>query len=139
MSDAALAEPTAPSALSDAPPSSAGRSSGTAAPSDQPPPQAAISDELKARLDKVIYSEVSSHGDQKDKRHQSRSNPEPLFLVLILSLRIADRYHYPPRSTEAERGLCQGTSWLIIPPEGSPGPRKTECANAPMHRTSHPS
>ncbi|KAJ5460146.1 uncharacterized protein N7458_001698 [Penicillium daleae] len=58
MSDTALSEPTALPALSDAPPSSAGRSSGTAAPLDQPPPQAAISDELKARLDKVLYSEI---------------------------------------------------------------------------------
>ena len=59
MSDTALPEPTALPALSDAPPSSAGRSSGTGA-VDQPPPQASISDELKARLDKVIYSEVSA-------------------------------------------------------------------------------
>jgi hypothetical protein len=63
MSDTALHEPTALPALSDAPPSSAGRSSGTGA-VDQPPPQAAISDELKARLDKVIYSEVSANGAQ---------------------------------------------------------------------------
>jgi hypothetical protein len=65
MSDTALSEPTALPALSDAPPSSAGRSSGTAAPLDQPPPQAAISDELKARLDKVLYSEVSTNGSQR--------------------------------------------------------------------------
>ncbi|KAJ5594462.1 uncharacterized protein N7459_000670 [Penicillium hispanicum] len=57
MSDTALPEPTALPALSDAPPSSAGRSSaGHSGAVDQPP--AAISDELRARLDKVIYSEI---------------------------------------------------------------------------------
>jgi hypothetical protein len=65
MSDTALSEPTALPALSDAPPSSAGRSSGTAAVDQSHPPQAAISDELKARLDKVLYSEVSANGDQE--------------------------------------------------------------------------
>ena len=57
MSDTTLPEPTALPVLGDVPPSSAGRSSGHSAPVDQPP--APITDELKARLDKVIYSEVS--------------------------------------------------------------------------------
>ncbi|KAJ5930662.1 hypothetical protein N7466_006155 [Penicillium verhagenii] len=60
MSDSALPEstPTALPILGDAPPSSAGRSSGYGheAPTEQPP--AVISDELKARLDKIIYSEI---------------------------------------------------------------------------------
>ncbi|KAJ5110920.1 hypothetical protein N7532_001455 [Penicillium argentinense] len=54
MSDTALPEPTTLPAHSDAPPSSAGRES---APGDHQP-QAAVSDELKARLDKVVYSEI---------------------------------------------------------------------------------
>lgn len=64
MSDTTLPEPSALAALPDAPPSSAGRSSGMAA-VDQQPPQPAISDELKARLDKVIYSEVSANDYQR--------------------------------------------------------------------------
>ncbi|KAJ5692172.1 hypothetical protein N7462_001595, partial [Penicillium macrosclerotiorum] len=57
MSDnTALPEPTALPVLSDAPPSSAGRSDGHSGPVDQPP--AVIPDELKPRLDKVIYSEI---------------------------------------------------------------------------------
>ena len=58
MSDTALHEPALPQ-LSDAPPSSAGRSS-PATPGGEQPHEEAISDELKARLDKVIYSDVSS-------------------------------------------------------------------------------
>jgi hypothetical protein len=57
MSDSALHEPALPQ-LSDAPPSSAGRSSPGHPGGEQP--HEAISDELKARLDKVIYSDVSS-------------------------------------------------------------------------------
>lgn len=64
MSDAAP-EPTALPALSDAPPSSAGRESGNSGPLDhqqsQPQPQPAVSDELKSRLDKVVNSEVSAN------------------------------------------------------------------------------
>lgn len=57
MSETPLQEPTALPIVGDAPPSSAGRSSpGPPAPGDQPP---AVSDELRARLDKVMYSEVS--------------------------------------------------------------------------------
>lgn len=60
MSDSVIPEPTALPALSDAqPPSSAGRESGHSGPLDQQPPQPAISDELKGRLDKVLNSEVS--------------------------------------------------------------------------------
>jgi hypothetical protein len=61
MADSVLPEPTALPALSDARPSSAGRDSGHSGALDQhqPQPQAAISDELKARLDKVVNSEVS--------------------------------------------------------------------------------
>ncbi|KAJ5710818.1 hypothetical protein N7488_004974 [Penicillium malachiteum] len=55
MADSVLPEPTI-STLSDAPPSSAGRSSGHSAPVEQPP--AVVSGELKARLDQVIYSEI---------------------------------------------------------------------------------
>jgi hypothetical protein len=61
MSDLALQEPTALPTLSDAAPSSAGRSS----PSHGVEPtqtQDAISDELKTRLDKIIYSDVRKHG-----------------------------------------------------------------------------
>ncbi|KAJ5152961.1 uncharacterized protein N7482_009439 [Penicillium canariense] len=58
MSDTAPPEPTALPALSDAPPSSAGRSSAGYSGAVDQQPQAAISDELKARLDKVIYSEI---------------------------------------------------------------------------------
>ncbi|KAJ5162354.1 hypothetical protein N7492_007746 [Penicillium capsulatum] len=54
MSDSALPEPTALPIQGDAPPSSAGRSSPGHAPDQQP----AISDELRARLDKVMYSEI---------------------------------------------------------------------------------
>ncbi|KAJ5116403.1 hypothetical protein N7456_000751 [Penicillium angulare] len=56
MSDLALplAEPTALPTAGDAPPNSAGRSSAHSV-VDQP---AAISDELKTRLDQVIYSEI---------------------------------------------------------------------------------
>ncbi|KAJ5652386.1 hypothetical protein N7507_009812 [Penicillium longicatenatum] len=57
MSDSALPEPTALPTLGDVPPSSAGRSSGHAQETPEQPP-AVISDELKARLDKVIYSEI---------------------------------------------------------------------------------
>lgn len=61
MSDTALPEPAALPVLSDAPPSSAGRSSpGPSGPVDQPR-AATIPDELKERLDKVVYSEVSCH------------------------------------------------------------------------------
>ncbi|KAF7717273.1 Uncharacterized protein PECH_007551 [Penicillium ucsense] len=64
MSDPTPLDTSAPPGSSDLPPNSAGRSSGSAA--DQPPsqaqpqsqPVAAMSDELKARLDKVIYSEI---------------------------------------------------------------------------------
>ncbi|KAJ5766514.1 uncharacterized protein N7511_004130 [Penicillium nucicola] len=55
MSDTALHEPALPH-LSDAPPSSAGRSSPGHTGGEQP--HEAISDELKARLDKVIYSDI---------------------------------------------------------------------------------
>ncbi|KAJ5632914.1 hypothetical protein N7490_009253 [Penicillium lividum] len=57
MSDPVPPEPVALPTLGDAPPSSAGRSSAHVpeAPVEQP----VISDELKARLDKVIYSEVN--------------------------------------------------------------------------------
>ncbi|KAJ5397135.1 hypothetical protein N7509_005248 [Penicillium cosmopolitanum] len=64
MADSVLPEPTALPALSDAPPSSAGRESGHSGaldqhqPQPQPQPQAAISDELKARLDKIVNSEI---------------------------------------------------------------------------------
>ncbi|KAJ5772163.1 hypothetical protein N7520_002692 [Penicillium odoratum] len=56
MSDPVPPEPVALPTLGDAPPSSAGRSSAHVheAPVEQP----VISDELKARLDKVIYSEI---------------------------------------------------------------------------------
>lgn len=57
MSDTALPEPTALPNLSDAPPSSSGRESAHSGAIDQ----AAIPDELKARLDKVTHSEVSCH------------------------------------------------------------------------------
>lgn len=66
MADSVLPEPTALPTLSDAPPSSAGRESGHSGaldqhqPQAQAQPQAAISDELKARLDKIVNSEVSS-------------------------------------------------------------------------------
>ncbi|KAJ6087033.1 hypothetical protein N7467_005947 [Penicillium canescens] len=56
MSDTALHEPALPQ-LSDAPPSSAGRSS-PGHPRAEQPHEEAISDELKARLDKVIYSDI---------------------------------------------------------------------------------
>lgn len=57
MSDTPLADPAA-LPVSDAPPSSAGHSSpGPPGPVDQPP--AAIQDEVKERLDKIVYSEVS--------------------------------------------------------------------------------
>lgn len=61
MSDTAPPEPAALPVHSDAPPSSAGRSS-LDGPIDQP--QAAVSDELKERLDKIVYSEVSCHEAQ---------------------------------------------------------------------------
>ena len=57
MSDTALPEATALPNLSDAPPSSSGRESAHSGAVDQ----AAIPDELKARLDKVTHSEVSRH------------------------------------------------------------------------------
>lgn len=61
MSDQALHESTAIPTLSDAPPSSAGRSSPSHGGEPTQPTHEAISDELKARLDKVIYSDVSRH------------------------------------------------------------------------------
>lgn len=65
MSDTALPEGTAlptPSLRDpDAPPSSAGRSSLGASGPDQPPQETtAIPDEIKARLDTVVHSEVSN-------------------------------------------------------------------------------
>ncbi|KAJ5816792.1 hypothetical protein N7447_009025 [Penicillium robsamsonii] len=57
MSDQALHESAAPPTLSDAPPSSAGRSSPSHG-GEQIQVHEAISDELKARLDKVIYSDI---------------------------------------------------------------------------------
>ncbi|OQE16827.1 hypothetical protein PENFLA_c026G08460 [Penicillium flavigenum] len=57
MSDQALHESTAIPTLSDAPPPSAGRSSPSHG-GEQTQPNEAISDELKARLDKVIYSDI---------------------------------------------------------------------------------
>jgi hypothetical protein len=57
MSDTALPEPTALPNPSDVPPSSSGRESAHSGAVDQ----AAIPDELKARLDKVTHSEVSRH------------------------------------------------------------------------------
>ena len=59
MSDQALHESTAIPTLSDVPPS-AGRSSPSHG-GEQAQPNEAISDELKARLDKVIYSDVSGN------------------------------------------------------------------------------
>lgn len=60
MSDTAPPETIAPPVLSDAPPSSAGRSSpGPSGPVEQPP--TAIPDEVKERLDKIVYSEVSCY------------------------------------------------------------------------------
>lgn len=67
MSDAALNEPAALPALalhdSDAPPSSAGRLSvdDYSGPVEQSH-EVAISDELKARLDQVFYSDVGNRG-----------------------------------------------------------------------------
>lgn len=61
MSDPALHESTAIPTLSDAPPTSAGRSSPSHGGEPAQPTHEAISDELKARLDKVIYSDVSRH------------------------------------------------------------------------------
>jgi hypothetical protein len=61
MSDQAIHESTAIPTLSDAPPSSAGRSSPSHGGEQTQPTHEAISDELKARLDKVIYSDVSRH------------------------------------------------------------------------------
>lgn len=61
MSDQALHESTAIPTLSDVPPSSAGRSSPSHGGEPAQPTHEAISDELKARLDKVIYSDVSRH------------------------------------------------------------------------------
>ncbi|KAJ5937389.1 hypothetical protein N7454_004689 [Penicillium verhagenii] len=82
MSDSALPEstPTALPILGDAPPSSAGRSSGYGheAPAEQPP--AVISDELKARLNKIIYSEVSDTWEPilLQKPFPKSSHPESL-------------------------------------------------------------
>lgn len=56
MSDTALPDSTPPLGVSDAPPS-VGRSSPPPAALEQP--QTAISDELKERLDRIVYSEVS--------------------------------------------------------------------------------
>ncbi|EPS26662.1 hypothetical protein POX_g09036 [Penicillium oxalicum] len=60
MADSTPMDTNVPPMLSEPPPSSGGHSSGSAV--EQPPshsqPQPAISDELKARLDKVIYSEI---------------------------------------------------------------------------------
>lgn len=103
MSDTALPEPSALPALSDAPPSSAGRSSGMAA-VDQQPPQPAISDELKARLDKVIYSEVSANDCQR--QATSVAENKGLFALLTVWSPHADRRYHSPGSVEAERGLC---------------------------------
>ncbi|KAF4769049.1 hypothetical protein N7455_008423 [Penicillium solitum] len=58
MSDHALHESTAIPTLADAPPSSAGRSSPSHGGEPTQPTHEAISDELKARLDKVIYSDI---------------------------------------------------------------------------------
>ncbi|KAJ9490137.1 hypothetical protein VN97_g3120 [Penicillium thymicola] len=58
MSDQALHESTAIPTLSDAPPLSAGRSSPSHGGEPAQPTHEAISDELKARLDKVIYSDI---------------------------------------------------------------------------------
>lgn len=57
MSDTALPEPVAPLGVSDAPPSVGRSSPGPTGPVEQP--QTAVPDELKERLDKIVYSEVS--------------------------------------------------------------------------------
>lgn len=60
MADIAIPEGPVPAASSpreDAPPSSAG--SPLEAPPAAPPAPPALSDEVKARLDKIIYSDVS--------------------------------------------------------------------------------
>jgi hypothetical protein len=73
MSDTALQDPALPTY--DAPPSSAGRSSPHGVEQTQAPEP--ISDELKARLDKVIYSDVSIYWQYElklgCKRHQNRT------------------------------------------------------------------
>lgn len=114
MSDSALPEPTALPALSDAPPSSAGRESGHSGaldqhqPQPQPQPQAAVSDELKARLDKVVNSEVS--------RQWLDCSPR-LYpgISMLIDISPIDRHHHPPYSSEAKRGLRPGTSLPPIP------------------------
>ncbi|KAG0154391.1 hypothetical protein PDIDSM_1771 [Penicillium digitatum] len=58
MSDHTLRESTAIPTLSDAPSSSAGRSSPSHGAEQTQPTHEAISDELKARLDKVLYSDI---------------------------------------------------------------------------------
>lgn len=60
MSDLALHESTALPTLSDAPPSGTGRSSPSHGVEQTHDP---VSDELKARLDRVIYSDVREHGN----------------------------------------------------------------------------
>lgn len=103
MSDTALPEPTAlPVHSSDAPPSSAGRSSpGPSGPVDQPP--AVIPDEVKERLDKIVYSEVSCYQLQLGFREIEKA-------MLIQLLSHADRYHHASRSPEAECSLRQSSS-----------------------------
>lgn len=96
MSDPALHESTALPPLADARPPSDGRSSSHGAETQQTD----VSDELKARLDKVIYSDVREHEYFAGNKWGEEAG--------ILIVTVADWHNYPLDSIEAKRGLCQG-------------------------------
>lgn len=74
MSDTALPELAAPPGLSDAPPS-VGRSSPVpTGPGPVEQPQTGVSDELKERLDKIVYSEVCFHELELELAQGERAN-----------------------------------------------------------------
>lgn len=79
MSDQALHDSTL---THDAPPSSAGRSSPSHGGEQTQPTHEAISDELKARLDKVIYSDVSRH---KESTFRCILNKDAIILIMSRS------------------------------------------------------
>lgn len=99
MSDQALHESTAIPTLSDAPPLSAGRSSPSHGGEQTQPTHEAISDELKARLDKVIYSDVRHRQFRRQAHIKKRRN--------YINHKV-DRNNHTPDKAEAKRGLRQG-------------------------------
>lgn len=105
MADVTLPDGAA-SPREDHPPSSAG--SQPAAPLEAAPPAPPVmSDELKARLDKVIYSDVSLYMTFRNRLEFRR-------IALTSSARI-DRYYNTPDSIEAKRRIRQSSLKLSSP------------------------